>query len=77
MEDGRDGSIWIRRGGPDHSTFLGESEEWVQWTLEGRQQNAVELPAGIEGLAFADALILARRTDEFDVHYLQLYEVRR
>jgi len=77
MEDGRDGSIWTRRGGPDHSTFLGRSEEWVQWTLEGQRQNTVELPAGIEALAFAGALILARRTDEFDVHYLQLYQLRR
>ena len=77
LEDGRDRSIWVRRGGPSHSAFLGGSEEWVRWTLAGQRQEAVELPPGIEAIAFSGALILARRTDEFDVHYLQLYRLRR
>lgn len=77
LEDGRDGSIWLSRGGPQHHHLNQGFEVWERWSLDGKKIEEVGFPRRVSVLSFSGDLVLARRLDELDVHYLQLYELRR
>lgn len=77
-----DGNVWVRQYEVSHGlttmhyrrTFDVPSK-WVVFDPTGRWLGEVEMPAGFTALEFGDDYVLGMTRDEFDVEYIQVYDL--
>jgi 6-bladed beta-propeller len=65
--------VWLRQGGPE--AYQRRVERWMRWELSSSEMSWIELPPNTQAIHFSGTYLVAVRTGEFDVRYLQFYRL--